>query len=280
MLTDGRVVVRSMTFEPVVGRALSVVALGRTQDALRCRVLGGSGTFLLRPGLSVVSPVEGEVFTLEVGLRRRIGHSFLVEGTLAAPRLDMAALGLEPLVVAERENEVCEIEEILPPLPGEDRGSRSALAEISQLWEAGDLDVAAALAGDLLARDLRCISAHVVLGALYARGPFEQRWTERALRHFRVARAIGDLSVSVEHEGRLPWGLVGNRSYLESLYGGGLCLWRIGQTEAAIRVLSRLERLDPTDHFDVEELIVDLRESRIRSAMTRRRMELERLGLA
>lgn len=260
----------SHTWEPRTGEAIDLVALGEGAETLRCAAVGRPLRLVVRPGLSVVRPVAGELFTIEVGRRWRAGRSWILQGSLLDARLDLAALGLEPLglrLVVRRPLE-WELERLSstsrsdgerrcgegrergasvwpPTLDQLGRESVSSPAEIEELWEAGELDVAVALAGDLLVRDLRCLEAHALLGAFFLDGPLERRWTERALRHFRVGAAIAELTAGPDLDGRLPWRLPGNRGYLRCLAGLGRALGRLGEDGEAARVGELLDRLAP-----------------------------------
>jgi hypothetical protein len=50
-----------------------------------------------------------------------------------------------------------------------------------------------------------------------------------------------------------------NRPFLRCLHGQGLCLWRLGQTHAALAVFERMLWLNPSDNQGVRLLIDDVR---------------------
>ena len=131
----------------------------------------------------------------------------------------------------------------------------AALEEISAFWDAGDPELAELLAGELLARDLRCLEAHALLGGFFLDAPLEQRWTERALRHFRVGVTIGDLALGEAFDGCLPWRWPGNRGLLRCLYGYGRSLERVGDAGLAVEILQRLLSLAPEDPMEVGEVL-------------------------
>jgi hypothetical protein len=131
-------------------------------------------------------PVEGEVFTVDIASCSRESPFWLLEGTLGTPRFDAELLRLEPLALLERRSRgegapsgeapsTFELERVVPRIPGFPQSGSAAVAEIVAFYESGDRDLAEMIAGELLARDLRCLEAHALLGRLYSEGPIEQR---------------------------------------------------------------------------------------------------------
>jgi tetratricopeptide (TPR) repeat protein len=102
--------------------------------------------------------------------------------------------------------------------------------------------------------DLRCLDAHAHLGNL----DFDGRPAD-ALRHYEVGMRIGELSLGKDFEGVLLWGFIDNRPFLRCLHGFGLCLWRMGRFEEALRVFDRMLWLNPSDNQGVRFLIGDVR---------------------
>ncbi len=233
---------------PEGGQAVEVLALGRSGGSLCGRTRVGATKVLVRLGLAPVRPVAGELFTLDVTRRTRENGLWMLEGTIRAPRLSPSTLRLEPLALiprpeaGERQHE---LETIIPRIPRFDASGFAAIEEISALWEAGEMELAELLAGELLARDLRCLEAHALLGSFFLDGPVEERWTERALRHYRVGVTIGELSLGDDFEGVLPWRWRGNRALLRCLDGYGRCLERIGEARSARNVFERSSMLAP-----------------------------------
>ena len=221
----------------------------------------GAIRVLVRGGVSLLRPVEGEVFTVDVSFWSREGHFWTLDGALRPSRFEPDALRVEPLALVRREGveagagetPAFELERIVPRVPGFPLSGSAAIDEITAFHEAGDHDLAELIAGELLARDLRCLEAHALLGRFYSDGPLEQRWTERALRHYRVGSAIGELSIESGFEGRLPWRLRGNRAFLSCLGGYGRALERVGDGGSARDVFERLLKLDPEDPIGVRE---------------------------
>ena len=109
----------------------------------------------------------------------------------------------------------------------------------------------------LLARDLRCLDAHAHLGNF----AFDRSPTE-ALRHYEIGVAIGALSLGMEFDGVLAWGLIDNRPFLRCLNGYALCLWRLERFAESRTVLERMLWLNPSDNQGVRFIIDDVRKRR------------------
>lgn len=249
---------------PEAGQAVDVLALGRSGESICGRTRVGAIKVLVRLGLSPVRPVEGELFTLEMTRRTRDWGFWVLEGAIRSPRLNRDALHLEPLAlipraIANRQNGdgdatgelQYELETIIPRVPRFRASGFTAIDEIAAFWEAGEVELAELLAGELLARDLRCLEAHALLGGFFLDGPVEQRWTERALRHYRVGVTIGEMPLGDSFEGWLPWRWRGNRAFLRCLYGYGRCLERVGDAGSAKDVFRRLLSLAPEDPIGI-----------------------------
>ena len=106
----------------------------------------------------------------------------------------------------------------------------------------------------MLSADLRCLDAHAHLGNFV----FHRR-PEDAIRHYEVGVRIGELSLSRDFDGVLPWGRVDNRPFLRCLQGFGLCLWRLGRHQEAVALFERMLWLNPTDNQGVQSLLPPIR---------------------
>jgi hypothetical protein len=257
---------------PEPGQSVEALALGRSGSSLCARVQRCAARVLVEAGLTSIRPVEGELFTLAVRRRTRDNGFWLLEGQVHSPRLEASVLRLKPLALYPRDagasenGAAChdgraqyELERVVPRVPGFAAAGPAVLEEIAAFWDAGDVELAELLAGELLARDLRCLEAHALLGGFFLNAPLEQRWTERALRHFRVGVTIGELSLGAEFDGYLPWRWRGNRGLLRCLYGYARCLERVGDAGEAWGVFRRLLNLAPEDPMDVRKVLAAAR---------------------
>ncbi len=149
------------------------------------------------------------------------------------------------------------------------------MCDAADLAEARAPEGARKLLMEALGTDLRCIDAHVHLGALvFERSP------ERAILHYEVGIRIAELSLPASFDGFLVWGHIYNRPFLRCLHGYALCLWRLERLADAERVFERILALNPNDNQGVrfcrEELIAgrswkEMRESEGADTGERRR---------
>lgn len=264
------------------------VVLKCNETSLRLRIPGADGTLTVRcSGYDAmrVSPAQ----LVEVALTRRwtLRDTPYASGSVHRFWTDVPALDLEPLKLRDRGifdlNK--DYEPFEPPDPYADMWAffastpRPGFEFDSIAWGAGvgvDPDdhgaclVADAAeisaydpagARDLLMRallaDLRCIDAHAHLGNL----DFDYD-PKRALTHYEIAVAIGELSLDPKFSGMLPWGCLYNRPFLRALHALGLCLWRLDQPQAARNVFERVLALNPNDNQGVRFCWEDIRHGR------------------
>jgi hypothetical protein len=183
------------------------------------------------------------------------GHPYL-SGEIASTRLDVAALGLVPLrledrdiwdpaeeywgeegepiedwakpIIAHGPRQEFEMEQVLPGADPDDPDS-DPVTESNELKDSGDPRKALKILMKLCDADLRCLDAHSHLGNFV----FDYRPAE-AIRHYEVGLRIGELSLSADFDGTLPWGHVDNRPFLRCMHGFGLCCWRLGPATASL----------------------------------------------
>jgi tetratricopeptide (TPR) repeat protein len=225
--------------------------------------------------------VPGEILTIQPSKAWRFGGFPYLSGTIQSSRLEVEALGLEPLKLQEweqwdpeehywgEEDERLEawqeeliaqgprpVFEMAQVIPGEDPDDFDwdPILESVDRKEAGDYRGAEDVLMDLLEADLRCLDAHAHLGNLWF-----THIPERAIRHYRVGVLIGELSLGEGFDGVLSWGIINNRPFLRCLHGYGLCLWRTGQFEETVNVFSRMLRLNPSDNQGIRLLIDSVR---------------------
>jgi len=259
---------------------LELVVLSVKQKAARCRLLGGDRTFTFRAG-RLWDLVPGEIATVKPAKQWTYAGNPYLSGAIASTRLDARALGLVPLRMEERgiwnpaqhywgeEGEPVEewakpviargprpefeMEQVLPGADVEDPFS-DPIGESNDRKDSGDFDGAYKILMDLCQADLRCLDAHSHLGNFV----FDRR-PEDAIRHYEAGFRIGELSLSKEFGGVLPWGCIDNRPFLRCMHGFGLCLWRLGRFDEAGRILDRMLWLNPSDNQGVRLVIGQVR---------------------
>jgi hypothetical protein len=259
---------------------LELVVLSVKQKAARCRLLGGDRTFTFRAG-RLWDLVPGEIATVKPAKQWTYAGNPYLSGAVASTRLDARALGLVPLRMEERgiwdpaqhywgeEGEPVEewakpviargprpefeMEQVLPGADVEDPFS-DPIGESNDRKDSGDFDGAYKILMDLCQADLRCLDAHSHLGNFL----FDHR-PEDAIRHYEAGFQIGELSLSGEFDGVLPWGCIDNRPFLRCMHGFGLCLWRLGRFEEAECIFDRMLWLNPSDNQGVRLVIGQVR---------------------
>jgi hypothetical protein len=257
-------------------RPVELVVLSIKDRAARCRLLGTEHTITLRSS-GLWNVVPGEIVTVRPHKHwRYAGHPYL-SGDIEGMRLDVGALGLVPLrlepsgtwdpaeeywgeegdpiddwaqtIIARGPRPEFEMEQVLPGADPNDPDV-DPIIESNDLKDAGDLVGARRILMALLEADLRCLDAHAHLGNLV----FDHTPAE-AIRHYEVGVRIAELSLGDNFTGVLGWGLVDNRPFLRCMKGYGLCLWRLGQRDEAIRVFDRMLWMNPGDNQGVRFLL-------------------------
>lgn len=264
--------------------SIELVVVRLEPGLLRCRPLGARALVTVRPrfGEGAADVVPGEVVTLSEVTTTVRGRSSLLVGTIADARLDAAALGLVPLeryaqgtwspaeedwgepgdrveacllpILAAGPRPCFEMEQVLPGADLSVPDGADPILEAIGWAERGDRRRARATLMRCLAADLRCLDAHAHLGNFaFDRDP------ARALRHYRVGVAIGELTVPAESMAVLPWGMVDNRPFLRCLNGMASTLWRLGRHSEAAATMERLLWLCPSDELGVRFILEDVR---------------------
>jgi hypothetical protein len=266
-----------------LSRPVELVVLSVKEAAARCRLLGAENTITLRSS-GLWNVVPGEIVTVRPRKHwRYAGHPYL-SGDIEGVRLDVAALGLVPLrlepsgtwdpaeeywgeegdaiddwaqtIIAHGPKPEFEMEQVLPGADPDDPDV-DPIVESNELKDAGDLAGARRILMALLEADLRCLDAHAHLGNLV----FDHTPTE-AIRHYEVGVRIGELSLGDNFTGVLGWGLVDNRPFLRCMNGYGLCLWRLGRRDEAVRVFDRMLWMNPGDNQGIRFLLPAVRDGR------------------
>jgi len=141
-----------------------------------------------------------------------------------------------------------EMEQVVPGTDPDDPFS-DPITEAADLKNAGDSLAAQPILMELCEADLRCLDAHAHLGNLV----FDSR-PKDAIRHYEVGVRIGELSLGGGFDGVLSWGDIDNRPFLRCMHGYGLCLWRLGRFDEALRVFERMLWLNRSDNQGVRFL--------------------------
>jgi tetratricopeptide (TPR) repeat protein len=256
---------------------IELVVLSVKGSAARCTPLGSERVITLRasrvwdfvPGnIAVVKPRKQWSYA---------GHPYL-SGEVVSSRLDVPALDLVPLrledrgiwnpdehywgeedepveewakpIIARGPRRSFEMEQIVPGTDPDDFDS-DPIRESVDLKEAGDRKAAYDILMDMCQSDLRCLDAHAHLGNFV----FDLT-PEDAIRHYEGGVRIGELSLARDFDGLLSWGDIDNRPFLRCMHGFGLCLWRLGRFEEAVRIFERMLWLNPSDNQGVR-LVID-----------------------
>jgi hypothetical protein len=263
-----------------LSRPVELVVLSVKDRAARCRLLGQRDTITLR-ATRLWDVVPGEIATVRPRRQwRYAGHPYL-SGDIVGTRLDVEALGLEPLrlqhlgtwdpaeeywgeedqpledwarsIVARGPRPEFKMEQVVPSADPLDP-DRDPIIESTDLRDGGDTAGARRMLQGLLEADLRCLDAHAHLGHLvFDHDPAE------ALRHFGVGVRIGELSLPEGFEGVLRWACVDNRPFYRCLHGYGLCLWRLDRRDEAGRVFERMLWMNPSDNQGIRFLVPAVR---------------------
>lgn len=265
-----------------VGKPIDVVVLAVKQKATRLRVLGSEREITLRAALKAVPGEIASVTPKKVWTYAK--HPYMSADDASSIRLDVPALGLVPLKLEDmgewrpdehywgEEDEPLEAWaqpiydggprpqfEMEQVVPGEDPMAfdDGAILRAIHARDTGDPTRAFEILNDLLTQDLRCLDAHAHLGN------FEMDcWPGRAMRHYKAGVEIGKQSLGEDFRGVLPWGCIDNRPFLRCLHGYGLCLWRNGAFEEALRVYDWMLWLNPSDNIGARFLLPDLQARR------------------
>lgn len=255
---------------------LKALVLSCSENAIRLRIFGGSELVTMRTsGFHSMRAIPGKIVKIQVSKRWTFKRHEYISGEILSSHIDFEAAGIKPLKL-EDGGEVDFKSDYEPFTSEEDEHfefwkksvavPRNTYEFEDVAWgtvcpddpdapenfltcdaaEASDSGEARELLMEVLAIDIRCIDAHAHLGNLMFK-----MFPEIALEHYKMGVAIGELSLSKNFNGALPWGCLNNRPYLRALHGVGLCLWRMNKTAEALAVFERILWLNPPDHQGV-----------------------------
>ena len=247
---------------------VELVVLSIKQRVARCRLQDSSRVVTLRAsGLWEIVP--GHVVTVRPRKQWSYASHPYLSGEVESARIDVPALGLEPLrlesqglwdpkeeywgeehepveewavpIIAHGPRPLFEMEQVLP---GHDSQEElDPIIEANERSHAGDGAGARKILMDLCQCDLRCLDAHAHLGNRV----FDDL-PRTALDHYEMGVRIGELSLGESFGGVLSWGMIDNRPFLRCLYGYGLCRWRLDCRDEAAAVFRRMLWLNPADN--------------------------------
>jgi tetratricopeptide (TPR) repeat protein len=249
-----------------LSQPVELVALSVKERAARCRLLGSDRVITLRAS-RLWHVVPGATVTVKPRKQwRYAGHPYL-SGEIQSARIEVAALELVPLGLEEmgmwdpakhywgEEDEPIEawaepiiahgprtefkMEQVLPGQDPDDPFD-DPIIKSNDLKDAGERAQAEKILMELCQADLRCLDAHAHLGNFV----FDHR-PEDAIRHYEVGLRIGELSLGNDFADVLQWGYIDNRPFLRCMQGYGLCLWRLGHFDEALRIFDRMLWLNP-----------------------------------
>ena len=263
---------------------VTAIVLKCNEASLRIQVPGESDSFTFRcSSYDAHRIAPGQFIELTVGKRWTWRGDTYISGAVERVWTDVAALALTPLPLKvkwdfdpqEVFDNVEASDAFADTWAGFSSGPKTAYDFDPIAWGAGvgvdpddhdaclvadaseilhhDPTRARELLMEALLADLRCVDAHVHLGNIvFGHNP------ERALTHYEIAVAIGELSLGPDFDGVLIWGRIYNRPFLRALHGYGLCKWRLGEPDRARKVFERMMRLNLNDNQGVRFLLVDL----------------------
>jgi hypothetical protein len=161
--------------------------------------------------------VEGEIFEVEPEKEWLFNKAHFISGKIISNRIDIAALGLEPLPVNcfNRRRREYEMEQVIPG--ARDDEIDDPITNAVDLKNMGRIDEAWEVLNRVIEQDLRCIDAHVHMGSFKFGDGRGEYWVKQALKHYTVGVELGNFFLGPGFTGKLPWGLIDNRPYLRAL---------------------------------------------------------------
>ena len=266
-----------------IGNPVEAVAIAVKKAAIRCRIISTGQPITFR---IVRREVEGEILTIIPSKVWRYQNTNYMTGEVVSERIDVPALNLVPLGLNEMEEwdpeeyleerdpslnrnyesifdfgirKSFEMDQVIPFQNPEDF-SNDPIIQASDLNEQGNHSEALKIIEKVLTTDLRCLDAHAHLGNWEFNLTDEhlEIFIDKAKRHYEVGMSIGELSLSQDFRGVLPWSHINNRSFFRCMHGYGLSLWRLGQTDDARAVFERMLWLNPADNQGIRFLLADI----------------------
>ena len=267
-----------------IGKPIEMVAIAVKKSAIRCKIISTGQPITFR---KVRDEVEGEILTIKPSKVWRFQKTHYMTGEIISKKIDIPALKLEPLALADPWSwdpqnhywgepdepvdpyfqpiinfgirDAYEMEQIIPFQDPKDIDSDPIL-DASEFFNQGNQVEAFKIMEKILAVDLRCLDAHAHLGAWeFNRSKKKHEMIIlKAKGHYEVGVNIGKLSLPENFNGLLPWGCIDNRPFLRCLHGYGLSLWRLGQPREAEKLFKKMLWLNPADNQGIRFLLADI----------------------
>ncbi|MFO7860601.1 MAG: tetratricopeptide repeat protein [Desulfosalsimonas sp.] len=263
-----------------LSKSVELVVLAVKERAARCRLLGIDRIITLRAS-RLWDVVPGAIVTVTPRKQWRYGGHPYLSGEIESIRIDVKALGLVPLglaemgmwdpqeeywgekdepidewakpIIAHGPRPMFEMEQVLPGADPDDPFD-DPITRYNDLKDAGQRAEAEKILMELCETDLRCLDAHSHLGNFV----FDHH-PKDAIRHYEVGLRIGELSLGDDFAGVLAWGFIHNRPFLRCMHGYGLCLWRLGRFDEAEHIFEKMLWLNPSDNQGVRFLIDEVK---------------------
>jgi len=226
--------------------------------------------------------VEGETLGITVEKEWEYKKNKYITGEITGSRIDLGPMEIKPLGLTEHgiwdpikiygEDLKDEFEEYLEgglrmSYEMEQRSSYKLekpeddpfddpICMAMDLFNSGDIEKASAMLVNELRYDWACLDAHNHLAIMDDRSKSYPEMKKR----YEIAVEIGNLTITDDFKGVLPWGAIDNRPFLRSLHGYGLALWHIGEKNDALKTFKRCYSLAPDDGIGVRFCINSLQD--------------------
>lgn len=139
--------------------------------------------------------------------------------------------------------------------PGELLGLMDKLRTGCNYLQEGDLNRARRLFSSIVRKCPYFIDALNYLGLI----EWHMGNPVSAENYYLRAYETGQSVLPPEFRGRLPWGWIDNRPFLQALHGLALVKLRRGYTDEAGRLFEQLISLDPDDHLEAGPILDDIK---------------------
>lgn len=256
-------------------KPVDLLVIAPMKTAIKCKIVN-TGDFITfrRAGFD---EAPGEILTVMPSKVWKFRYTHYISGKVQSKRIDIPALQLKPLALKDAylwnpENEFFDaygkpIDLYLKPIiefgprhsyemetvPHKKIEDFSPILDAEEHYDEGDNEGALKIIGNVLMSELRCLDAHAILGAWKFNGSKEHHkmFIELEKKHYEVGIDIAEFSLPKDFNGLLPWERFGNQPFLRCLQGYGVCLWRLGDLDAARKVFERILWLSPLDGQDI-----------------------------